>query len=89
MKDTVLHLESSKAAMERSVASFESQMTKLDEDRLKLKLDLAEQRSMGETLKEELAKSEDKIMVLTQEKGAAEEKCQKEEEIKEKVEQKD
>ena len=85
LKDTVLHLESTKAAMEHNASSFESQLSKLDEDRLKLKLELAEQRSMAETLKEELAKSEDKIIVLGQEKGSSEEKCRKEEEIREKV----
>ena len=60
-------------------------MEKLEEDKIKLKIEMTDHKSTIETLKEELVKSEEKITRVNSEKSSVDNKLQTEREAREKV----
>ena len=64
---------------------LEDQVEKLEEDKIKLKIEMTDHKSTIETLKEELVKSEEKITRVNSEKSSVDNKLQTEREAREKV----
>ena len=64
---------------------LEDQVERLEEEKIKLKIEVTDHKSAIETLKEELVKNEEKFARLNNEKGLTDNKVQTEREAREKV----
>ena len=60
-------------------------MERLEEEKIKLKIEVTDHKSTIETLKEELVKNEERVARVTSEKGLADNKIHAEREGREKV----